>query len=53
MSHKSLERLVNASFLRGMKCVGWIIHQRLLAKQREGPSEHDGYYNLVDRGSGI
>ena len=21
--------------------------------QREGPSEHDGYYNLVDRGSGI
>jgi len=26
--------------------------KRLFAK-REGPSEHDGYYNLVDRGSGI
>ena len=52
MSHKSLEILVNASFLRGMKCVGWIILQRLLAK-REGPSSNDGYYNLVDRGSGI
>ena len=31
---KSLEILVNASFLRGMKCVGWVILQRLLAKKK-------------------
>lgn len=31
---KSLEILVNASFLRGMKCVGWVILLRLLAKKK-------------------
>jgi hypothetical protein len=35
MSHKSLEILVNASFLRGMKCVGWVIMLRFLAKTPE------------------
>lgn len=39
--------------LGGERCASLPNSTKRLFAKREGPSEHDGYYNLVDRGSGI